>query len=93
MEFGAKYDVSADEKGHARLERMDFDAYNECGVFKDAVERYKARTGHYPARALIDRIYRTKVSRKTPFNQQTLSIGRFRDDVPESCRMPCRRHP
>ena len=47
-EFGAKYDVSIDEKGHARLEKMSFDPYNESGVFKDAVERYLERTGHYP---------------------------------------------
>ena len=58
-EFGAKYDVSVDEKGHARLEKTSFDSYNESGVFVDAIERYKARTGHYPKRALADQIYRT----------------------------------
>lgn len=50
VEFGPKYDVSIDEKGHARLKKASFEPYNECGVFKDAVERYRARTGHYPAR-------------------------------------------
>ena len=64
VEFGAKYDVSVDEKGHARLEKIGFEAYNECGVFKDAVERYRARTGHYPARALVDKIYRTRENRR-----------------------------
>lgn len=64
VEFGAKYDVSVDEKGHARLERIDFEAYNECAVFRDAAERYRARTGHYPARALVDKIYRTKENRE-----------------------------
>ena len=63
VEFGAKYDVSIDEKGHARLERISFEPYNECGVFKDAVERYHGRTGHYPRRALVDQIYRTKENR------------------------------
>jgi len=29
VEFGAKYDVSIDEKGHARLEKISFDPYNE----------------------------------------------------------------
>ena len=29
VEFGVKYDVSIDEKGHARLEKLSFDAYNE----------------------------------------------------------------
>ena len=63
VEFGPKYDVSIDEKGHARLEKASFEPYDECGVFKDAVERYRARTGHYPARALVDRIYRTRENR------------------------------
>ena len=26
------------EKGHARLEKISFDAYNECTVFKDVLE-------------------------------------------------------
>ena len=64
VEFGAKYDVSLDEKGHARLEKLSFDAYNECGVLRDAVERYKARTGHYPRKVLVDRIYRTRENRR-----------------------------
>lgn len=64
VEFGAKYDVSVDEKGHARLEKISFDAYNECTVFKDALERYRERTGHYPRRVLVDQVYRTKESRE-----------------------------
>lgn len=63
VEFGAKYDVSIDEKGHARLEKISFDAYNECTVFKDATERYFKRTGHYPRRVLVDKIYNTKENR------------------------------
>ena len=63
VEFGAKYDVSIDEKGHARLEKISFEPYNECGVFKDAVKRYRERTGHYPKRALVDQIYRTRENR------------------------------
>ena len=64
VEFGAKYDVSIDEKGHARLEKLSFNPYNECSVFRDAVERYKDRTGHYPQRALVDKIYRTRENRE-----------------------------
>ena len=59
-EFGAKYDVSLDEKGHARLEKISFDAYNEGSELQDAIERYKERTGRYPARVLVDKIYRTR---------------------------------
>ena len=63
VEFGAKYDVSIDEKGHARLEKLTFDPYNESTVFQDAIERYHKRTGHYPERALVDQIYRTRENR------------------------------
>lgn len=62
-EFGAKYDISIDEKGHARLEKISFDPYNESTVFIDAIERYHKRTGHYPRRALADRIYQTQGNR------------------------------
>ena len=59
VEFGAKYDVSIDEKGHARLEKISFDPYNESTIFIDVIERYRERTGHYPKRVLADKIYRT----------------------------------
>ena len=55
--------MSIDEKGHARLEKLTFDPYNESTVFQDAIERYRERTGHYPARALVDQIYRTRENR------------------------------
>ena len=57
VEFSAKYDVSIDEKGHARLEKLSFDAYNENIILVDAMNRYKERTGHYPKRVLADQIY------------------------------------
>ena len=63
VEFGAKYDVSVDEKGHARLEKISFDPYNESTIFVDAMERYRMRTGHYPKRVLVDQIYRTRENR------------------------------
>lgn len=63
VEFGAKYDVSIDELGHARLEKIQFDAYNESTVLIEAVERYKKRAGHYPERVLVDQIYRTRKNR------------------------------
>ena len=60
VEFGAKLDLSIDENGMARLERLSFDAYNESDVLIGAIERYKERTGHYPQRALADKIYRNR---------------------------------
>lgn len=62
-EFGAKYDVSIDEKGHARLEKISFSPYNESTIFQDVLNRYKERTGHYPKRVLVDQIYRTRENR------------------------------
>jgi len=64
VEFGAKYDVSIDEKGHGRLEKISFDAYNECSTLKCALERYRTRTGHYPKRILVDKIYNTSENRE-----------------------------
>ena len=64
VEFGAKLDLSIDEAGYGRIEKISFDAYNECGSLEDAAERYKERTGHYPMRILADQIYRTRENRK-----------------------------
>ena len=64
VEFGAKFDVSIDEHGLARMEKISYDAYNESTIFQDTVERYKKRTGHYPKRVLVDKIYRTRENRK-----------------------------
>ena len=63
VEFGAKFDLSIDEDGYGRIETIFFDAYNESTVLRDAVERYKARTGRYPERVLGDQIYRTRENR------------------------------
>lgn len=60
VEFGAKLDLSIDEKGMARIEKMSFDAYNECDVLIGAIERYHERNGHYPERVLTDKIYRNR---------------------------------
>ena len=59
-EFGAKLDMSIDEKGYARLEKLSFDAYNEQDVLISSVKNYKTRTGHYPERVLVDQIYRNR---------------------------------
>lgn len=60
VEFGAKIDLSLDEKGMARIEKLSFDAYNEGDVLIAATERYYERTGHYPKRILADKIYRNR---------------------------------
>ena len=59
-EFGAKLDLSIDEYGMARLEKLSFDAYNESDILITALENYRKRTGHYPERALADQLYRNR---------------------------------
>lgn len=58
VEFGAKFDLSIDDNGLGRIEKISYDAYNESTVLKEAAERFRERTGHYPERILADQIYR-----------------------------------
>lgn len=60
VEFCAKLDLGIDEHGMARLEKLSFDEYNESDILIGAIERYRERTGHYPERALADKIYRKR---------------------------------
>lgn len=59
VEFGAKLDISVVD-GFTRLEYLSFDAYNEAGTLRQTIEKYRERTGHYPARVLSDKIYRNR---------------------------------
>lgn len=70
VEFGAKLDLSIDENGMERLEKLSFDAYNESDVLIGAIERYRERTGHYLERVLADKIYR---------NRENLAYCKLRD--------------
>ena len=63
-EFGAKLHISLVD-GYARIERLDFEAYNESEDFWKAVYHYHDRYGRWPERILADKIYR---------NRQTLSL-------------------
>ena len=59
VEFGVKLDISVVE-GFVRLEKQSFDAYNEGEYLQETIERYRSRTGYYPARVLADKIYRNR---------------------------------
>ena len=63
VEFGPKFDMSLDESGLARIEKFSYESYNETETLQGAVERYRARIGHYPERVLVDQIYRTRKNR------------------------------
>jgi hypothetical protein len=58
-EFGAKLHISLVD-GYARMERLDFETYNEASDFFKIVEGYRRRYGRYPERILADRIYRNR---------------------------------
>lgn len=84
-EFGAKMDLSLDENGMARLEKLSYEAYNESDVLIGAIERYAEREGHYPERVLMDQIYRTRKSlsfcKERGIRMSVPLLGRPRKDV------------
>jgi transposase, IS5 family len=59
VEFGAKVAISV-VGGYARIEHLNWDAYNESTTLQETVNRYKEQTGFYPQRILADKIYRTR---------------------------------
>ncbi|MBD5148892.1 MAG: IS5 family transposase [Oscillibacter sp.] len=63
-EFGPKLHISLVD-GYARIERLDFEPFNESEDLWRAVLRYRERYGCYPERILADKIYR---------NRQTLAF-------------------
>lgn len=85
VEFGAKFDLSLDERGLGRIEKLSFEAYNESEVLREAVERYKERTGHYPRRVLADKIYRNRSNlsycKERGIRLSGPSLGRPKKDV------------
>lgn len=62
VEFGAKINVSLQE-GYARIDRFEWDAYNEGCDLPMQVDRYKALNGHYPELVQVDKIYLNRANR------------------------------
>lgn len=62
VEFGAKINVSLQE-GYARIDRFEWDAYNEGCDLPDQVDRYKRLHGHYPELVQVDKIYLSQSNR------------------------------
>lgn len=62
VEFGAKLAVSY-VGGYLRLERLDWDNFNESGELMAQVEAYHQRMGSYPESVHADQVYRTKDNR------------------------------
>ncbi len=59
VEFGAKLSIAVIE-GMSFVDRLSFDAYNECGDLIGQAVAYHRRTGHWPASIHADKIYRTR---------------------------------
>lgn len=59
VEFGSKLSASVID-GYFFIDRLSWDAFNECGDLQAQAERYRERTGHYPASIHADKIYRTR---------------------------------
>jgi hypothetical protein len=63
VEFGAKVEMSVVD-GCLRIEELRWDAYNESTTLRQSVEAYRKSYGHYPARVLADKIFRTRENLK-----------------------------
>lgn len=59
VEFGSKVEMSV-VNGYLRVEEIRWNAFNEGGTLIDSVESFRRTYGHYPARVLADRIFRTR---------------------------------
>lgn len=62
-EFGAKVEISI-LNGYARIETLDFDAYNEGKNLISIIEKYKERTGYYLERVLTIHLIFVKIYTK-----------------------------
>lgn len=63
VEFGAKINIS-EVNGFSRIDRLDWEAYNEGGDAIMQVKNYKQIYGRYPKTFLGDGIYLTRENRK-----------------------------
>jgi len=59
VEFGAKLSISVID-GMSFVDRLSFDAYNECGDLIGQAVAYHRRMGYWPASIHADKIYRTR---------------------------------
>ena len=64
VEFGAKLSISVTEDGYVYCDKISWDSHNESTDFKEVVENYRQRFGHYPKAVYADQIYRTRENRR-----------------------------
>jgi hypothetical protein len=63
VEFGSKNGISL-QHGYVLLEKLSWDAYNECNDLQAAANNYKRMHGYYPQWIIADSIYHTKANKK-----------------------------
>jgi IS5 family transposase len=62
VEFGSKNGISL-QHGYVLLEKLSWDAYNECNDLQAAANNYKRMHGYYPQWIIADSIYHTKANK------------------------------
>lgn len=62
-EFGPKINISSTE-GYVRMDRVDYNNFNESTDMIGQINAYKWLYGYYPASVLVDKIYLTRENRK-----------------------------
>lgn len=62
VEFGPKINVSL-QNGYARIDQLDFEAFNEGVCLIEQIENYKKLNGHYPELVQTDEIYMNRKNR------------------------------
>jgi IS5 family transposase len=63
VEFGAKISISVVGEGYVFLDRMEWDAYNECVDLIGQAEKYHKTFGYWPESIHADKIYLTRANR------------------------------
>jgi transposase, IS5 family len=62
VEFGSKNGISL-QHGYVLLEKLSWDAYNECNDLQAAANNYNRMHGYYPEWIIADSIYHTKANK------------------------------
>ncbi len=75
VEFGSKNGISL-QQGYVLLEKLSWDAYNECNDLQAAASNYKRRHGYYPEWIIADSIYHTKGNKEFCENNHIKLIGK-----------------
>lgn len=74
-EFGSKINVS-EVDGFCRINRLDWNNYNEAGDLKKQVEDFRELYGRYPKVLLGDRIYLNRENRKYLNDKKIHVVGK-----------------